>query len=258
MGVVAARTLLAVVVMLPFAVRGGGLREVWHRWPELVGLAALELAVPFTLISGGEQRISSSLTAILIATGPFMVAGINALMGVERIRRLAAAGLGLGLVGVVVLVGVDVGSDTRQLVGIAMIVGAVACYAVAVVWMRRRMSDVSPVGVMTVMCMAAAAMTTPFALGQLPDGVPSASVVWSLVGLGLGCTALALVIYMALIAELGGVRAMLVTYLNPVVAVVAGVLVLGESFTWAMLSGMALIGLGSWLATRPAGHTAAT
>ena len=248
-GVVAARTLLAAAVLLPVAAVSGALGDAWRRWPELAGLAALEIAVPFTLISAGERHVTSSLTAIVIATGPLMAAGLGALTGHERVGAAGLAGMVVGLAGVAALVGVDVGGDADALAGVAMILGAVACYAVAVIWMRARFSDTSPVGMMAVVCALAAAMTTPFALATLPDAVPSPPVLWSLVGLGLGCTALALVLYMALIARIGGGRAMLITYVNPVVAVIAGVLILDEPLTAAMLGGMALIAAGSWVAT---------
>lgn len=248
-GVVAARTLLAAAVLLPVAATSGALGAAWRRWPELAGLAALEIAVPFTLISAGERHVTSSLTAIVIATGPLMAAGLGVLTGHERVGAAGLAGMVVGLAGVAALVGVDVGGDADALGGVAMILGAVACYAVAVIWMRARFSDTSPVGMMAVVCALAAAMTTPFGLATLPDTVPSAPALWSLVGLGLGCTALALVLYMALIARIGGVRAMLITYVNPVVAVIAGVLVLDEPLTAAMLGGMALIAAGSWVAT---------
>lgn len=248
-GVVAARTLLAVVVLVPIALATGALRAVWPRRWELAALAVLEIAVPFTLISAGERHITSSLTAIVIATGPFMAAGVGAMLGVERMRPAGLAGMAVGLVGVAVLVGVDVGGDAEALLGVGMILAAVACYAVAVIWMRSRFSDLPPVGTITVVCGAGALVTMPFALATLPAAVPSGRVLWSLVGLGVGCTALALVLYMALIAEVGGVRAMLITYINPVVAVAAGVAILGERLTPAMVLGMALIAGGSWVAT---------
>jgi len=250
-GVVAARTLLAAAVLVPLAAATGALGAVRHRWPDLLGLAALEIAVPFTLISAGERHVSSSLTAIVIATGPFMAAGVGALTGHDRVGPWNLAGMVLGLGGVAMLVGVDVGGDRDALLGVAMILGAVACYAVAVIWMRVRFSDLPPTGMMAMVCAAAAAMTLPFAAASLPAEVPSGKVLWSLAGLGLGCTALALVLYMGLIAEIGGVRAILITYVNPVVAVIAGVLVLDEPLTAAMVAGMALIAAGSWVATGP-------
>jgi len=248
-GVVAARTLLAAAVLVPLAAATGALGAVRHRWPDLLGLAALEIAVPFTLISAGERHVSSSLTAIVIATGPFMAAGVGALTGHDRVGPWNLGGMVLGLGGVAMLVGVDLGGDRDALAGVAMILGAVACYAVAVIWMRVRFSDLPATGMMAMVCAAAAAMTLPFAAASLPAEVPSGKVLWSLVGLGLGCTALALVLYMGLIAEIGGVRAILITYVNPVVAVIAGVLVLDEPLTAAMLAGMALIAAGSWVAT---------
>jgi drug/metabolite transporter (DMT)-like permease len=248
-GVVAARTLLAAAILLPLAAGTGALRAVRHRWPELLGLAALEIAVPFTLISAGERHVSSSLTAIVIAAGPFMAAAVGAATGRERVGPWNLVGMAVGLAGVALLVGVDVGGDRDALLGVAMILGAVTCYAVAVIWMRVRFSDLPATGMMAVVCAAAAAMTLPFALASLPGEVPSGEVLWSLAGLGLGCTALALVLYMALISEVGGVRAILITYVNPVVAVIAGVAVLNEPLTGAMVAGMALIAAGSWVAT---------
>lgn len=177
-----------------------------------------------------------------------MAAGVGALTGHDRVGPLNLAGMVLGLTGVALLVGVDVGGDRDALLGVAMILGAVACYAVAVIWMRVRFSDLPATGMMAVVCAGAAAMTLPFAAASLcrrsrPGRCCGASPGW---GWGARpspwCSS-------GLIAEIGGIPAILITYVNPVVAVIAGVLILDEPLTAAMLAGMVVIAAGSWVAT---------
>ena len=93
----------------------------------------------------------------------------------------------------------------------------------------------------------------PIAAFSLPDETPSAKVVWSVIALAVVCTAVAFVLFFALIAEIGPVRATVITYVNPAVAAVLGVLVLDEHLSPAMAIGFALVLAGSVLATGPAG-----
>jgi len=248
--VVLARTLLAAALLAPFALAGGSLAALRGRRRELALLALVEIAVPFTLISAGEVHVTSSLAAILIALEPLMVVTIGAVAGLgERVDGRALAGLVLGLAGVAALVGIDVGGDGDRLGGVAMIVAATACYAVGVLWVRVRFAGAPPVGLATVTVAWAAAWTAPAALLTLPGEVPSAGTLGSLAVLGVGCTALALALFFRLIAEAGPVRAVLITYTAPVVAVAAGVAVLDEPLSAGMLVGVVLIAAGSWLAS---------
>ena len=97
--------------------------------------------------------------------------------------------------------------------------------------------------------MIAALVYAPFAAARWPSSMPSAHVVESVLGLAVVCTALAFLVFFALIAEVGPVRATVITYVNPAVAAVLGVLILSEHLSAGMLVGFALVLAGSVLAT---------
>ena len=117
---------------------------------------------------------------------------------------------------------------------------------------KRAFSDTAPLGSVAASLSLAALVLLPLALTRLPPQLPSAQVLASLLTLSVVCTAVAFLTYFSLIAEVGATRASLITYVNPCVAVVLGVLILGESVTPATLAGFALIVVGCWLRPRQA------
>ncbi|HEV3000980.1 MAG TPA: DMT family transporter [Solirubrobacteraceae bacterium] len=255
------RVALAAAILLPLAARAGALRGLGARWQPLVAFAAVEIAIPFPLIAFGEQRVSSSLTAILIATVPLTVA-ILALRfdASERVDRTRFAGLLVGLAGVVLLLGIDVAGSADELLGSAAILVSVVGYAIGPMIVKRALSDVDPLGPVTVALAISAAMLAPFAVLDAPATTPDASALWSIAALGVVCTAMAFVADFILIAEVGASRATVITYVNPIIAVALGVTLLGESLTFAAVAGLLLILAGSWFATSggaPPGLTAA-
>jgi drug/metabolite transporter (DMT)-like permease len=250
--VVFVRVAMAALLLWPVAVRRGALRGLRRRLPQLVVLALLEIAVPFLLISMGEQRIASSLTGLLIAALPLFVALLALRFdAAERVRGLRLLGLVVGIAGVAALLGIDVGGDSAQLVGAALVLLATLCYAAATLVVKHAFSGTSMLGVVTVATTIASIGLAPFAVALTPARMPSLHVTLALVGLGVLCTALALMLYFALIVEAGPSRATVVTYVNPAVAVALGVAVLDEPLTAAIVAGFLLIITGSWLATNP-------
>ncbi len=245
--VVVARTGIAALVLVPIAVRRGLIRPLLRRFGWLVLLAVVSVAAPFVLISYGEVHITSSLTALLIAAEPIMVAGLAG----ERVSGTRAAGLAVGIAGVAVLVGLDLGGDGLGLLGAAMVLLATFWYALSTIVVQRRFSDVPPVGVVAGTLTITTVLLAPFGIASAPTHLPSLKVTGSLLVLGLLCTALALVAFYALIAEAGPGRAAVITYVNPAVAVLLGVALLGEPLTAAVVLGSALILAGSYLSTRP-------
>src|SRR4029077_13727669 len=150
--------------------------------------------------------------------------------------------------GVAAIVGLDVhGASALPLAEIALVA---ACYAVGPIILQRWLSDLPSLGVIAASLALVALVYVPIAVFSLPAHVPRASVVASIVGLAVVCTALAFVLFFELIAEAGPVRATVITYVNPAVAAVLGVAVLSERFTVAMAVGFALVLAGSLLATR--------
>lgn len=251
---VLARTALAGLLLLPLAVARGHLRPLLPHWRPILAFAAIEICVPWLLLGVAEQRLSSSLTGLLIAAVPLVGAllawvGGARLVGVDDrpdLRR--AAGLLVGLAGVGALVGFEVGAgDTSAVLALAVVA---VCYAVGPMILTKWLSHLPGLGVITVSLLVTALVYLPIGLAQAPARWPSAEATWSVVGLALVCTALAFVVFFALIAEVGPTRSVVITYLNPAVALLLGVAVLGEAFTAATAVGFALILAGSVLATR--------
>lgn len=249
-----ARTTIATAILMPIIlVRAdlrADLRAVIRRWPWLVAFAAVEIAIPWLLLGSAEQRISSSLAGLLIAGTP-LVGMMIALGtgGADRFGRTAMVGLLIGLVGVVAIVGADFRvSDTIALLQVA---GVVVGYALGPAILARRLGGLSSIGVMALSLAGTAVLYAPIAALEWPPAVPSGEVVAAVVILGTICTAAAFLLFAALIEEIGPVRATVITYVNPAVAAVLGVLVLAEPFTLGMGVGFALVIAGSAIATRP-------
>lgn len=246
------RTSLGALLLLPLALTRGAVRPVLARWRVVLLYAAVEISVPWWLLSHAETRLSSSLSGLLIATVP--LAGIGVGLLTRRHERLGiggAVGLAVGLLGVAFLVGVDVrGSD---LLAVVELVAVVICYAFGAALMGHPLRDLPGIGVVAVSLVMAAACYLPVALlvsGSVPTALPSGGVVASVVTLGVVCTAGALLMMFALVAEIGPVRATTFTFVNPAVAIVAGAVVLHEPVTPATGAGFVLVLLGSALVTR--------
>ncbi len=252
---VLARTALAALLLLPIAAVRGELRPVVRHWAPVLAFAAIEIAIPWVLLGMAEQRVSSSLTGLLIAALPLDGAVIARTTGArERLGFQSGLGLLLGLVGVAAIVGLNLdGASTPALAEIALVV---VCYAVGPVILQRFLADLPALGVIAASLGVTAVAYVPIAAFSLPDRMPSATVVGSVAGLAVVCTAVAFLLFFALIAEIGPVRATVITYVNPAVAAVLGVAILGEHFTAGMGVGFLLVLIGSVLATRP-GRTAA-
>jgi len=253
---VLARTTLAGLLLLPLALAKGHLRPLLPHWRPIAAFAVIEICVPWLLLGVAEQRLTSSLTGLLIAGVPLVGAAL-AWSGGARLtgdddRPDVRRGLGLlvGLAGVGALVGFEVGAgDATAVLAIAVVA---VCYAVGPIILTRWLSHLPGLGVITASLLLTAVVYLPVGLLQAPARWPSAEATWSVLGLAVVCTALAFVVFFALIAEVGPTRSTVITYLNPAVALLLGVAVLDEAFTVATAVGFALILLGSVLATRSA------
>jgi drug/metabolite transporter (DMT)-like permease len=245
-----ARIALAAALLLPLAVYRGALHGLRGRGGAIAAYAACEIAVPFVLIAIGEQYISSSLTAILIATMPLLVALLSVrLSPADRPTGLRLGGLVIGLSGVVALLGVDVAGRPDELLGAALVLMATLGYAAAPIIVSRRLADLDPLGPVAASLVISTVALLPAAIVSVPHGLPAPAALGAIAVLGIVCTALGLVVFFQLIAEAGPSRASVVTYVNPVIAVVAGVLVLSEHLGAVSVAGLLLILGGSWLST---------
>jgi len=245
------RVVLGGAVLLGLAWAAGVLAPLRGRWGWLAIFAVIEIVIPFPLIAAGEQHVDSSLAAIIVAAAPLFVALI-ALVGFDDSERVSGSRLGgllLGLVGVIALVGIDATGSTDELLGAAAILLSAFCYAVGPMILKRKLADLDPRASMGAALAIAALVLTPAAILAPPRGTPSAEALVSLVVLGIFCTAAAFAFYGALVAEAGAGRALVITYIAPVVAVALGVAVLGERPGAGAAGGLLLILAGSWLAT---------
>jgi drug/metabolite transporter (DMT)-like permease len=244
------RTLIAALLLLPLAAMRGQLGPLLRHWKALVVFAAVEVAIPWFFLASAEQRLSSSLAGLLIAAVPLVGALLGWATGGERLGPLRLFGLLLGVGGVAALVGLDLhASDGWALVQMAVVVVG---YAVGPFILTRYLSSQPGLGVTAAALALTALAYLPFAIVQFPRHWPAANVVGSVVGLSVVCTAAAFLLFFALIAEVGPVRATVITYINPAVAVALGVTLLHEPFTVGIGVGFALVLAGSVLATRRA------
>ena len=244
------RTSIGAVLLVPVAAARHELAPLLARWRWLLVYTAVEIALPWFLLSDAERRLSSSLSGLLVAAVPLIGAVLSLLTGGEdRLGALRLTGLLTGLGGVAVLLGFDVGGGDLRAVGE---IGLVTVgYATGPLLISRQLRDLPAMGVVAASLGLAAIAYVPLGLTELPASMPSARVLAAIAILGVACTALAFLLFFALIAEVGPVRATVITYVNPAVAVALGVALLGERFTAGTAAGFALILAGSWLATRP-------
>ena len=245
------RTAIGTAILLPIALARVDLRPILQRWRWVVAFAAVEIAGPWVLLGSAEQHITSSLAGLLVAGVP-LVGAVIALStgGADRFGRTALVGLLVGLLGVAAIVGADLqSSDLTALLQVFLVVVG---YAVGPAILSRRLGGLSSLGVMAMSLALSAVIYAPIAAVQWPAQVPSSNALFAVAVLGTVCTALAFLLFAQLIAEVGPVRATVITYINPAVAAVLGVLVLHETFTVPMAIGFALVILGSGLATRRA------
>jgi drug/metabolite transporter (DMT)-like permease len=244
------RVALGAAVLLPLAWRRGALRGLGGRWGPIAAYTACEVAVPFLLIALGEQHISSSLAAILIASMPLMVALLSVRFSPDdKPTGSRLAGLFIGFGGVVALFGVDLAGRPGELLGALLVLVATLGYATAPMIVDRRLADLDPLGPIAASLALALVLLAPAVAVAPPGGLPSPEALGSLAVLGVVCTALGLVLFFQLVVEAGPSRAAVITYVNPVVAVVLGVLVLDERLGIVSVAGLLAILVGSWLST---------
>lgn len=242
------RTALGAALLLPVALARGNLRAVLPRWRAVVLFTAVEMAVPWVLLSDAERRVSSSLAGLVVASVPLVGALFTRLSGGgEHLGGRRLAGLVVGLGGVVALLGLDVGGG--EVLAVLEMALVVLGYALGPQIISRRLADLPTLDVVAASLALCALAYAPLGVAQLPPALPGPAVIGAVLGLGVLCTALAFLLFFRLIAEVGPVRATVITYVNPAVAVAAGVTLLGEPFTAGTAVGFVLILGGSWLAT---------
>jgi len=246
--VVAGRTLGGAALLLPLAVHRGALRPALARWRWVLAFGAIEMAGPFMLLSHAEQTLPSGLTGLLVATVPLFSALVGLARGDRGVLRAARmGGLLIGFAGVALIVWSSGGDGRVDAVSIAEVLLVAVLYAIAPFIVAGGLRDVPPLGSISLSLAAVGVVYLPIAL-ITQQGAPTTRSIAALVALAVICTAIAFVVFFALIAEAGPSRATLFTYVNPVVALGLGIVVLDEPMTAGLLLGFPVILAGCWLA----------
>ncbi len=251
---VLARTAIGAAVLLPLAMSRTAWAPVVRHWKPVLVFAFFEIVAAWALLSDAERRLSSSLTGLLIAAAPIIAAVLDRLTGGEHLSRSRVIGLAVGITGVGVLAGPSMAGGSAWPVTEVLLVAV--CYAIAPLVAARYLAEV-PALPMTAACLTVAALVYagPAALSW-PDHMPSSRVLLAVTLLAVVCTALAFVVFFALIREVGAARALVFTYVNPAVAFAAGVVVLHEPVNAHNVAGLVLLLTGLLLATRSTVRTA--
>lgn len=255
------RTALGALVLLPITLRRRALRPVLQHWKVVCVYTLVEIVGPWWLLGFAETRLTSSTAGVLIAMVPLIAAILMTRLGHDRLDRRRIIGLLIGFAGVLALVGLDI--DLGNLLAVGAAAGTAVGYAFGAMIIGRYLKDIPTLGVITASLSLSAVIYAPFVLWRWPAAA-SAQSVWSVVALALICTAGAFLLLFALVGEVGATRATVITYVNPAVAIVLGVLLLNEPFTIGIAIGFPLIIVGAILATgrsrvavRPAAATPA-
>ena len=245
------RVLLATAILLPIAWRRGALRSLGKYQAPIIAFGLVEFAIPFSLISLGERWISSSVTGILIAMVPLSIALIQRFFGIrEALGTWRIVGLVVGFVGVAALLGTGSISGSLGWAGVGCMLLATICYATGPLIIQKHMHGLESVGPLALSLLVATVVLLIPAAIEFPSRLPSANAMISIAVLGIVCTAVAMLLMFYLVRHAGASRASVITYINPVVATLLGVLVLHEHLGVGGYVAFALILLGSWLATR--------
>jgi len=240
------RTALASLILLPIALRRKKWQSLRGHLPAIVFYSAFEMGIPWLLLTNAEKKVTSSFAGLLIAAVPLVAAAMSAALGYEYLGRRRVVGLLLGLAGVAILVGVDIRGENT--VSILELFGCALGYAGAPIVVARRLKHVPTFEVVTASVLLTALCYLPFGLTHLPTHL-SGEIAWSIVALAVVCTVIAFQFFFALIKEAGPSRAVVVTYLNPAVALLLGIVALGEPFTLGIAIGFPVILAGSVLGT---------
>ena len=245
------RVLVGAIVLIPIALRGKNLAIARKYWSFVFLYAITELIGPWYLITHAEQKLTSGLTGLLVATVPIWSAVLASVFGDHTVwHKSRLFGLVVGFIGVVAVVGIESLSGRQDIVSILMVLLAAIGYAYAINMINRRIPEVPGIAINTWAMIITMIVYLPFVFLNMPTEVPSIEAIGSVLALGVFCTAIAFIIFFKLVAEVGPPRASFITYLNTAVAVLLGVVILGEPITLGIALGLPLVLIGSYFASR--------
>jgi drug/metabolite transporter (DMT)-like permease len=253
------RLTIAALILLPIAWYRGALRPLRTHLAAICAFALIEFVVPFSAISFGERWISSSITGILIAAAPLTVIVMARFLGMdERLGVRRVVGLALGLCGVVALLGFGTVSGPLGWAGVGCMVLATIGYAAGPLVIQRYLHGLDSIGPVAASLSVASLVLLLPAAATWPDRLPSTATLASIAVLGVLCSSIAMLLMFYLVRVAGAARALIITYINPAVAMLLGVGLLHESLGPGGVTAFVVILIGSFLAThQPAAGTAA-
>jgi len=224
---------------------GGALRELRAAWKPCLVLGTINAALPMTLVAWGETHIDSGVASIAQSTVPIFTLLVGwRFLPHEHVRPAQVVGVGVGVLGVVVLAGVDPSGGWWAVAGTLAVVLSSLSYASGNVIGKRNVHDTpGPVLATGAMLAAGGYLLVP-ALFQLPSERPTIGAVASLLGLAVLGTAIAQLVFYRTLRLYGSHRVSLVTYLMPAFALCYGAVLLDERITAAAIAGLALILVG--------------
>ncbi|MBV8679441.1 MAG: DMT family transporter [Aquitalea sp.] len=239
---IALRLVLASLVLLPVLLWRGGLPLWRQHWLRIAVVGVFLSALPFCLIAWASLSLPAGVASVLNATTPLMTALWAMPLAGERMSLPRAAGLSLGLAGVLVLMlGRGAAFDVQSLLPVLAMLGATACYGWSGHMAKRWLPGLPSLVTATGSLFSGAVLVTPLALLNLPAHAPSSTVWGAVLLLAVASTSLAYLIFYWLIDSLGATRASSVTYLVPVFGVLWGAMLLGEPVGLLMVLGGVLI-----------------
>ncbi len=249
--VVFGRVLIGAAILIPLAIKDRSIFEAFRGIKYVAFYALLEMVIPWILIGTAEQKISSGLAGLLIASVPIWSNIITYVQGdVDALKANRLFGIGIGFVGVVLIVGIETLTGSSDPLSILMVIIAAIGYAYAIIMIRSKLPNVSGIAINAVAMALTAIFYLPFTIALWPDHTVSPEATYSVIALGIFSTGLAFAFFFTLIADIGPTRASLVTYWNTAIAVVLGVIILSEPITVGIGIGLPLVMLGSWLVNR--------
>lgn len=249
--VVCLRTAIGAAILIPWAIRQKTLGDAFRGMRYVAPYALLEMIGPWILIGTAEQKISSGLAGLLVASVPIWATIFASLKGDKTVwQRKRIFGIAIGFVGLVLVVGIESIKGGSDPISILMVLVASIAYAYAVMFVQSGLPGVSGVAINGVAMLITAVFYLPFTVVQWPSHHINQSAIWSVVALGIFSSGIAFAVFFTLVDIIGVARASLVTYLNTAFAVVLGVIILGEPITTGIIIGLPLVLLGSYLASR--------
>jgi len=249
--IVFSRVVIGAAILIPIAMKRGSLLPAIKAWRYVIPYAIGEMIGPWFLITAAEQKMTSGLAGLLVATVPIWTTILASIHGDKTVwhhKRLL--GILIGFIGIVLVVGIESFSGRHSIVAIAMILLAAIGYAWAVTMVNSKIPHIEPISINGIAMAFTALVYLPIAIATAPAHLPTLKVSATIITLGLFPTALAFILFFQLLRDIGTARASLVTYLNTAFAVVLGVIILSEPFTLGIALGLPLVLIGSYFASR--------